>query len=468
VFLSFGGVAADAEVAQALHLTLGAKAFCLCRVRLADSVPMGVENSFLPLALYPGLLESFDPRKSLYRALTERYGIRMLAADEVVETALATSEQAQLLGIKRNAAVFHLTRVSYAQNARPVEFVRSIYRGDRWKIVSHLFASHQTADGRTATRKPLAAITKGETLPLHSESRSTGRYSSSQRSGQSQKQTGGLMKRKNHSVLVAMIISFAVLLAAQEITGDVRGVVKDTTGALIAGAKVSVTNTDRNVAIRTITTGPDGSYIAPYLPVGHYRVAVEVQGFKKLVVNDIVLNVNDHRIVDAQLQVGGADQIVNVQESPVGVDLETAQAAGLINGTQIRELSVLSRNFIQLVTLQPGVSSDMATDQLYVGASNPTGLSNQINLSINGSRPSQNSFLIDGADDMQRGADLRLLAYPSVDSIAEFRPRLRMSSRSCGCRRQTMKAPSNSRSGCERIKTRNTFRTISLSSGVSK
>jgi Carboxypeptidase regulatory-like domain len=229
------------------------------------------------------------------------------------------------------------------------------------------------------------------------------------------------MRRKTRFALVAMIISVTALLSAQEITGDIRGVVKDPTGARVAGAKVSVTNTDRNVAIRTITTGPDGSYVAPNLPVGHYQVAVEAQGFKKLLVNDIVLNVNDHRIVDAQLQVGGTDQIVNVQESPVAVDLETAQAAGLINGTQIRELSVLSRNFIQLVTLQPGVSSDMATDQLYVGASNPTGLSNQINLSINGSRPSQNSFLIDGADDMQRGADLLLLAYPSIDSIAEFK-----------------------------------------------
>jgi GntR family transcriptional regulator len=170
--LSFGEGPADAEVAHALHLKLGAKVFCLRRVRLADAVPMGVESSFLPPALYPGLLESFEPRKSLYRALAELYGVRMLAADEVVEAALATPEQARLLGIKRAAAVFHLTRVSYAQNGRPVEFVRSIYRGDRWKIVSHLFASHHMADGRTLTRKPMAAVTKGETLPLGSESSS--------------------------------------------------------------------------------------------------------------------------------------------------------------------------------------------------------------------------------------------------------------------------------------------------------
>jgi GntR family transcriptional regulator len=172
--LSFGRMPAEAEVAHALHLTPGAKVFCLRRVRLADSVPMGVENSFLPLALYPGLLESFDPRRSLYQALAKRYGIRMLAADEVVEAALANAEQAKLLGIKQNAPVFRLTRVSYAQNGQPVEFVSSTYRGDRWKIVSHLLASHHAAGNRAVTRKPIAVIRKNQTFTFNDENRSIG------------------------------------------------------------------------------------------------------------------------------------------------------------------------------------------------------------------------------------------------------------------------------------------------------
>ena len=135
---------------------------------------MGVENSFLPLALYPGLLESFDPRRSLYQALAKRYGIRMMAADEVVEAALANAENGKLLGIRQNAPVFRLTRVSYAQNGQPVEFVRSTYRGDRWKIVSHLLASHHGAGGRAITRKPMAVITKNETFALTDENRSIG------------------------------------------------------------------------------------------------------------------------------------------------------------------------------------------------------------------------------------------------------------------------------------------------------
>lgn len=225
--------------------------------------------------------------------------------------------------------------------------------------------------------------------------------------------------RKGIGVAIVMLIS--ALLAAQEITGDIRGVVKDPTGAMISGAKVTVTNTDRNAEIRTITTGPDGSYVAPYLPVGHYQVVVVAQGFKRLLVADIVLNVNDHRIVDAQLQVGGADQVVNVQESPVGVDLETSQAAGLINGTQVRELALATRNYEQLLVLQPGVSTALASDQLYVGVSTPGGTSAQVNFAVNGNRPTQNNWTLDGADNFDRGANLTLLNYPSIDSIAEFK-----------------------------------------------
>jgi len=231
---------------------------------------------------------------------------------------------------------------------------------------------------------------------------------------------------KKRILSAALMFGFSLIfglkaVSAQEITGDIRGIVRDPSGAVVVGATIQVVNTDRNEIIRTLTTGPDGAYVAPYLPVGHYQVVVEASGFKKFIGTNIMLNVSDHRIVDITLQVGSTGETVTVQESPLAVDLESAASEGVINGTQIRELSVLSRNFIQLVTLQPGVASDLATDQLYVGASNPTGLSNQINLAINGSRPSQNSFLIDGADDMQRGADLLLLAYPSIDAIAEFK-----------------------------------------------
>jgi hypothetical protein len=225
------------------------------------------------------------------------------------------------------------------------------------------------------------------------------------------------------ALMFAFLLSsfFAMLCSAQEVTGDIRGIVRDPSGALVVGATVQIINTDRNAVIRQVTTGADGSYVAPYLPVGRYEVVVEAAGFKKFVGSGVVLNVNDHRIVDAALQVGSASASVTVEESAVAVDLDTSEAAGLISGTQVRELALATRNYEQLLVLQPGVSTALASDQLYVGVSNPVGTSNQVNFAVNGNRPTQNSWTVDGADNFDRGANLTLLNYPSIDSIAEFK-----------------------------------------------
>jgi hypothetical protein len=207
---------------------------------------------------------------------------------------------------------------------------------------------------------------------------------------------------------------------SQEITGDIRGIIKDPSGAVVRGATVAVINIDRNETIRTVTTESDGSYVAPYLPVGHYKIVIKAQGFTDYEATKITINVNDRKVIDATLKVGGTSETVNVQASAVQVDLETTAAAGLITGTQVRELSLSTRNYEQLVGLQPGVSTNVASDQVFVGVSNPTGTSNQINFSINGNRPTQNYWTLDGADNVDRGANLTLLAYPSVDAIEEF------------------------------------------------
>lgn len=156
--LAFDDVPADAEIAAALHLEPKAKVFRVKRIRIADSVPMSIEESFLPARLCPKLLETFDPRTSLYQVLSQSYGIRMTAADEVAEAAKAHAEEGRLLQIKKGSPVFVLTRICYAENNQPVEFVRSIYRGDRWKLVSHLTANHK-AEGNTITRTLEVAIT---------------------------------------------------------------------------------------------------------------------------------------------------------------------------------------------------------------------------------------------------------------------------------------------------------------------
>jgi GntR family transcriptional regulator len=128
----------SAEVIRALRLRSGEKIICLKRIRQANNLPMGIECSSLPLRVCPDLLETFDPRNSLYEILAERYGINMVVADEVAEAGLADAEAARLLRIAEGSPVFFFTRISYVQSGQPIEHVQSTYRGDRYKIVNRL------------------------------------------------------------------------------------------------------------------------------------------------------------------------------------------------------------------------------------------------------------------------------------------------------------------------------------------
>jgi len=136
--LLFEIVPANEEIAGALHLRPGEHIFSLRRVRMADTFPVGIEWSHVPACLCPDLKSNYDPRTSLYQTLWERYGIRMLVADEVVEAGSAGAEDARLLRIARGSPVFLFTRTSFVQAGVPVEYVRSVYRGDRYKIVNRM------------------------------------------------------------------------------------------------------------------------------------------------------------------------------------------------------------------------------------------------------------------------------------------------------------------------------------------
>jgi len=136
--LSFEVAAASPDAGEALRLRPGEKVISVRRVRLAGSAPMGLEWSRLALRTYPDLLQVFDPSKSLYEALFRHYGIRIAAADEVVEAGLAGAEEAKLLRLAKGSPTFLFTRTAYSQNGEPVEYVKSTYRGDRFKLVNRL------------------------------------------------------------------------------------------------------------------------------------------------------------------------------------------------------------------------------------------------------------------------------------------------------------------------------------------
>ena len=129
---------ADQAAANALQVSLGEKLISLRRLRLADSVPMGIEWSRIPLSLCPDLMQRFQPNNSLYQLLSRHYGIKVAVTDEVAEAAVANAEEAHLLQIPKRAPVLLFSRISYVESGRTVEYVTSVYRGDRYKIVNRL------------------------------------------------------------------------------------------------------------------------------------------------------------------------------------------------------------------------------------------------------------------------------------------------------------------------------------------
>lgn len=143
--LLFQVVPATPDVAEALQLNPNENVIRLDRVRLADDSPMGVERSHLPFRLCPTLLEVFDPKTSLYQALWENFAIRLTVTDEVVEVGVAGPEDRHLLGVRRGSPVFLFQRISYMENNLPLEFVRSTYRGDRYRIVNRLTCMNSEA-----------------------------------------------------------------------------------------------------------------------------------------------------------------------------------------------------------------------------------------------------------------------------------------------------------------------------------
>jgi hypothetical protein len=220
--------------------------------------------------------------------------------------------------------------------------------------------------------------------------------------------------------LVALaLLCFGVVASAQEITGSISGTITDSVGAAVKGATVTITDSDKKVVVRTITTSDDGVFSAPLLPVANYDVTVEASNFKKHVDSHVRVNVNERRTVDVTLEAGNITEVVTVTSDNLQVNTQSAVASNIISGDQVRQLSLNNRNFVQLITLSPGVSPNVA-DQIYVGSTNPQGQSNALQIAVNGVRSSSNTYTVDGADTTDRGANLTVQTYPSVDAISEF------------------------------------------------
>lgn len=124
------------DVRAALRLRRGEQVHEVLRVRSANGDPITLEETYLPAAVFPGMLE-LDLGDSLYQVMDREYGRSPHSADEVIEPVKASAQQAELLGVAREDALLLVTRTSYAADSLPVEFARDFFRPDRTRIVVH-------------------------------------------------------------------------------------------------------------------------------------------------------------------------------------------------------------------------------------------------------------------------------------------------------------------------------------------
>lgn len=225
--------------------------------------------------------------------------------------------------------------------------------------------------------------------------------------------------KNNFGQLVRFILGAVALcfclsglsFAQDETSATITGRITDSTGAVIANATILVTNTDTKQQ-KTAQSNDEGEYTVFPLNPGTYTVSVEQTGFKKSVINTS-LNAKDRRPVDIVLEVGAPSETVLVtDEAPLLQDSPTGQA--LVSGNQVTELPLNNRNFIRLLEIVPGVSSDLADESSF-------GLTSTASVSINGLRRNAVNYLVDGVNNTDVGSNITLLSAPTVDSIQEVK-----------------------------------------------
>jgi hypothetical protein len=189
---------------------------------------------------------------------------------------------------------------------------------------------------------------------------------------------------------VLVVLAAAPNLSAQTFRGTILGTVTDPSGAILAGAKVTVKNTGTGLE-RSTETSADGSYSLPELPIGTYNVTVTQVGFQTFVATGVVLDVSAERRINAVLKPGQVSTTVEVAgEFLPQVETTSTEIGGTLTSDAIESLPVNGRDYQKLIFMNPGVagSPDQITD-----SPGSYGV-----FSMNGSRGRSNNFLLDGTD----------------------------------------------------------------------
>src|SRR5262245_30413986 len=195
-------------------------------------------------------------------------------------------------------------------------------------------------------------------------------------------------------MLLALGYIFTSRLQAQGATSaSVLGTVTDPAGAVVPDASVQVKNVDTG-QVRQAPTNAQGGYTIAELPIGNYEVQATAQGFQTTVRRGIRLTVGAQVVVDFSLSVGQAQQTITVESQVTQIDTVSSQLAAYVEQTQINSLPLNGRNFTDLVSLAPGVSTGT---QIGNGGQNLLyGVQN--NFSVSGARAEGQAYLLDSTD----------------------------------------------------------------------
>ena len=220
---------------------------------------------------------------------------------------------------------------------------------------------------------------------------------------------------------LALFSWVAASLYAQVPGARIAGTVSDSTGAVIAGAQVTIKNTATNLT-RELATNKSGFYSAPNLSPGPYTVTALAKGFKPEAVTGLTLTVGADTEVNLTMAIGTNSENVQVQGAAPRVETNNATLGALVNGQTIRELPLNDRDWTQLAALEPGVAQirTQTTPADFLIRGN-RGLGTQ--MTVSGGRPQQNNYRIDGVsiNDYSNGGPGSALGIDlGVDAIQEF------------------------------------------------
>ncbi len=230
---------------------------------------------------------------------------------------------------------------------------------------------------------------------------------------------------------VILLFVFVLLICSPlfaGVTASISGTVKDATGASVAGATVTATDTGTGIT-HSQTTNGQGFYSFQSLPLGKYTIDVQQKGFKAYRQTDLVLDVNSALLVDVNLQVGQANEKVEVSADALHVETISSQMGEVIESKQMTDVPLVTRSYTDLLALQPGViSTPSGMSGGYAGSFISAGfavplVSGDLNsgaLSVNGMREAANAFILNGVLVQEVGYS-GAGAIPNLDSIAEFR-----------------------------------------------